>query len=264
MVASQTLEILHRAGFVPTVIVTSPDRPAGRGMRLTETEVATWAKNNKIECLKPEKINKDFIEKFKSYKIDLSIVVAYGKILPEEIINLPRLGTLNIHYSLLPKYRGASPVEQALLLGETVTGVSIQQMEERLDSGPILANKELEIGSHEMKGELLSRLINLGAELLRDILPRVFESRIEKIKQDEGLATFCKKIEKSDGEIDPTGSPVENYNKYRAFEGWPGVYFFKNGKRIKITKAKFENGSFLIETVIPEGKKEIDWSSISK
>lgn len=258
-VASETLEILFGAGYIPKIIVTSPNRRAGRGMHMTESPVSIWAKEHNIECLKPEKLDSTFIEEFKKYNIDLSIVIAYGKILKEELIKIPKLGTINIHYSLLPKYRGASPVEEALLRGDEVTGVSIQQMEFKLDSGPIIADQEVSIEKDEVKTDLLKKLTKIGGELLRDKLEDIFNKNINLKIQDESNASYCSKINKEDGQIGLNSNPLLDYNKYRAFYGWPGVYFFHNGKRIKVTKAKYENDSFVIERVIPEGKKEIEY-----
>lgn len=262
-VASTTLEILHAAQYTPQVIITSPDRKSGRGMHISETPVSAWAHAHNIPCIKPEKINQEFIDELKKYQVDLSIVIAYGKIIPEALIHMPSLGTINIHYSLLPKYRGASPVEEALLHGDTVTGVSIQQMAFALDSGPIIVEKAVEIGITESKTELLKRLTTIGGELLRDTLPSIIEKKITPKTQDESMATFCKKLKKEDGQLDLHSDPRTNFNKYRAFAKWPGTYFFiqKHTKdmRIKIQKARYENDSFIIERVIPEGKKEMDY-----
>lgn len=263
-VASETLEILSTSGYIPCVIVTSPDRRSGRGMHMTESPVSTWANEHNIKVLKPEKINDEFMEEFKSFNIDLSIVIAYGKIIPETLISTPKLGTINIHYSLLPTYRGASPVEEALLHGDEKTGVSIQQMEFKLDTGPIIESEEVEIGSEEVKTDLLKRLTKIGAELLVKIMPNILEGKTNVDAQDESNATYCTKMKKEDGLLNLDSNAKENYNKYRAFYGWPGTYFFKNNKRIKIVKARYENDSFIIERVIPEGKKEISYSDFLK
>ncbi len=267
-VASKTLEILKTKGYIPTLIATSPDAKSGRGLVMTPSPVFLWAKNNNIECLKPDKIDNEFLIKIKKLNLDLSIVVAYGKILPEELIKTPKLGTLNIHYSLLPKYRGASPVEACLLNGDEETGISIQQMEWKLDSGPILIEEKLGIGIEETKEEIRYELINLGANCLCDILPKIKEGNIETKRQDENKATFCKKIKKEDGEININEPPLKTWNKYRAFYGWPGVFFFITKKdkkiRIKITEAAYENNSFIIKRVIPEGKKEISYEEFLK
>ena len=265
-VASKTLEILKEKGYIPKLIVTSPNKPSGRGLEMHETPVAIWAKENNIKCLKPEKLTKEFIDEIE--ETELNIVVAYGKIIPEILINKPELGTINIHYSLLPKYRGASPLESTLLNDDEETGVSIQQMEYKLDSGQILREEKIDIGINDTKEELRETLINLGANVLAEILPQIKNKEIIPVLQNENLATFCKKIKKEDGELNLERDAKENWNKYRAYSGWPGTFFFteKNGKklRIKIKWASYQNNSFIIKRVVPEGKKEISYEEFLK
>lgn len=273
-IASQTLDILTNNGYIPTIIITSPDARSGRGMNMHVSPVGLWALEHNIKCLKPEKINPELIEELKKLNIDLSIVVAYGKILPETLIKIPKLGTINIHYSLLPKYRGASPLEACLLNGDTVTGVSIQQMAFKLDSGPIISDKEIPIKINETKEELKNQLIVLGGNLLCETIPKIIRKSIASKIQDEPRATYCTKIHKEDGEIDLNGDPKENYNKYRAFFGWPGTYFFAHTKtgrakkgekiRIKIKQAIFENDLFIVKRITPEGGKEISFEDFLK
>ncbi|MFN4181356.1 MAG: methionyl-tRNA formyltransferase, partial [Candidatus Paceibacteria bacterium] len=193
-----------------------------------------------------------------SGEIDLCIVVAYGKILPEELIMSPRLGSINIHYSLLPKYRGASPVESAILNGDTETGVSIQQMEFKMDAGPIIAEEKVKILPTETTEELRARLIQIGGELLVKKLPDILEQKIQPHAQDESQATFCKKIKKEDGLVDPfKDDPKFTYNKFRAYHKWPRIYYFdENKKRVIITDATLLEGKFVIKKIIPEGGKE--------
>lgn len=263
LLSSQTLDILKDNGYLPSVIITSPDKPAGRGLKMTPSPVSIWAENNNIPCLKPEKIREEFIEEFMKLNIDLSVVVAYGKILPEALINIPKFKTINIHYSLLPKYRGASPLESSLLNGDDITGVSIQQMVFKLDSGPIITEKEVKIDINDTKEKLRDELTILGVNLLCEIIPKIVDKAINPKNQDESNVTFCTKINKEDGEIDLNGNPQVNYNKYRAFYGWPGVFFFinKHNKRIrvKIKQAVYENNLFTIKRVTPEGKKEVSY-----
>ena len=263
LIAKQTLDILADNGYIPSVIITSPDARSGRGMNMNQSPVSEWAGNHNIKCFKPERIGQEFTDEFNKLDIDLSIVVAYGKILPEYIISIPKLGTINIHYSLLPKYRGASPLESSLLNGDRVTGVSIQQMAFKLDSGPIITEKEISIDINETKDDLKNKLIILGGNLLCEILPEVINKKITSRIQDESLAIYCTKINKEDGQIDLNSDASVNYNKYRAFYGWPGVYFFttKHGKkiRVKIKQATYENGLFTIKRVTPEGKREISY-----
>ena len=261
-VASETLEILKQNGFLPSLIVTSTDKPQGRKMLITPPPVKTWAIENNIPYIQPEKITK---EQLQGIEYDLFIVVAYGKIIPKEILEIPKLGSINVHYSLLPKYRGASPVESAILSGDEETGVSIQQMVYAMDAGPILKEEKTLIVNGETAPELRKRLIDIGGKLLVKTLPEIFENKIIPKPQNEKGATYCKKIKKEDGLIDLNAnlkdSAVMNYNKFRAYAYWPRTYFFKDNKRIIITKAKLENGNFIIEKVIPEGGKEIDYKT---
>lgn len=261
-VSSETLEILKQSGYLPELIVTAPDRPAGRKMILTPPAVKTWAIENGISLIQPENL-KDLSRASLGPRdaLDLFIVVAYGKILPEEIINAPKLGSINIHYSLLPKYRGASPVESAILNGETVTGVTIQQMEYKMDTGPILAVEKTSIGESETAPELRTRLIKIGGELLVKILPDFMNGKIKGIAQDDSQATKCKKMTKEDGLINLEDDPIKNYNKFRAYAKWPRTYFFKDKKRYIITKAELRDGKFIIKKVIPEGGKEQEYKN---
>jgi len=268
-VASETLEILKQNGYIPSLIVTAPDKPQGRKMLITPPPVKVWAIENNITYLQPEMLRSDLFEDLRS---DLNIVVAYGKIIPEDIINLPKLGSINIHYSLLPKYRGASPVEGALLNGDTETGITIQKMEYKMDTGPIIAQEKIAIESDEKAPELRKRLIKIGGELLLKTLPDLMAEKIKLILQDESHATYCKKIKKEDGLIDLNDDPIKNYNKFRAYATWPRTFFFKDGKRIIITDAVLENNpidkaqgkQFVIKKVLPEGKKEIKYEVFAK
>ena len=260
-VSSETLEILKNSGYLPSIIVTSQDKPQGRKMLLTPPTVKTWAIENNIPFVQPEKIDEEFTTKLSKENFDLFIVVAYGKILPENFINIPKFGSINIHYSLLPKYRGASPVESAILNGEKETGVTIQKMEYKMDSGPIIALEKIEILPNETSTELRKKMIKIGATLLIKILPDFIESKITLLKQDENDATYCKKIKKEDGLIETNKENGEIlYNKFRAYFKWPRIFFFKEDKRIIITDAILEDNKFVIKKVLPEGKKETDYS----
>ncbi len=255
-VASETLAMLLGNGYVPKVVITNPDRPQGRGLTLTKSPVKILAEENNIPVLTPEKIDSDFTLLLTTYPILLNIVVAYGKILPLEVIDLPKHGTLNIHYSLLPKYRGASPVESALLNGDVETGVTIQKMVSKLDAGHMLMQEVIPIDPQIMREELRHILIASGAHLLMNTLEDYMGGRLVPVEQDESKATHCGKIKKENGLVTLSYSPQTLWNKYRAYENWPGIYFMKDGKRVKITKARYENEKFIIEKVIPEGKKE--------
>ena len=270
-VASETLEILKESGYAPSLIVTAPDKPQGRKMLITPPPVKVWAEKNNIPYLQPEKLTPSAFSASPLVRgmLDggielLSIVVAYGKIMPEEILNIPKLGSINIHYSLLPKYRGASPVESAILNGEVETGVTIQKMEYKMDSGPILAMERVSIFPDEKASDLRKRLIKIGGELLVKILPDLIEGKTKEVSQDESQATFCKKIKKEDGLVNLGAElPSVLYNKFRAYATWPRTFFFQNEKRIIITDATLENNQFVIKKVLPEGKKEIDYKNFN-
>jgi methionyl-tRNA formyltransferase len=257
-VASKTLEILKQNGFLPILIITAIDKKAGRKMLLTPPSVKVWAIENKIPYLQPEKITDDFINSLP--ETDLNIVIAYGKILKENLIKKPKLGSINVHYSLLPKWRGASPLESALLHGDDKTGITIQQMEYEMDSGPIIETVEVPVSEKDTILELKEKLINLGADTLVKILPKIFNKNIQSLPQNHNQATFCKKIKKEDGLIHfDKETDINIYNKYRAYKIWPRIYFFKNNKRIIITQAELEKGKFVIKKIIPEGGKEQDY-----
>ncbi len=258
-VASETLEILKQSGFLPSLIITSPDKPQGRKMIITPPPVKVFAEENDIPYLQPTTLEENIKTQLINKNFDISIVVAYGKIIPEEILKIPRLGSINIHYSLLPKYRGASPVESAILHGDTETGVAIQQMEFKMDTGPVLALEKVSIHPDEKASELRKRLIKIGGELLVKNLPNIIDKKITPITQIENEATYCKKIQKEDGLIDLTDDPIKNYNKFRAYATWPRTFFFKDGKRIIITDASLENVKFVIKKIIPEGGKETEY-----
>ncbi len=270
------LDELKENGFTPALVVTSPDKPAGRGLTLTSPPAKIWAEQNSIEVLQPLNLNSEFTYKLKAKSCQLFIVVAYGKILPQEIIDIPKYGTFNIHYSLLPKYRGATPVESAILNGEKETGVSIQKMAFELDAGPIVAKEKTEIGENETAPELRDRLNGLGKNLLVKTIPKILNGTATYKEQNHSEATFTKKITKENGLIDLNDSPETNYRKYLAYSGWPGTYFFttrKNGEQIRVLvkNASFKKGSpapnatwqageFKINRVLPDGKKEMDYS----
>jgi methionyl-tRNA formyltransferase len=282
-VASGTLDILKKNGYIPSLIITAPDKPQGRKMIITPPPTKAWAIENNIPYAQPEKLTEPLSiflsrgshsegkgrreEKWKEAKYDFFLVVAYGKIIPENILNMPRLGSINIHYSLLPKYRGASPVESAILNGDMETGVTIQKMEYKMDSGPIIAEERINILPDEKAPELRARLMKIGGELLVKTLPDFLGKKTTETPQKEKEATFCKKIKKEDGLIDLSDSAEKNYNKFRAYAHWPRTFFFKDNKRIIITEATLENDSldsplekhFVIKKVLPEGKKEIKY-----
>jgi methionyl-tRNA formyltransferase len=270
-VAEDTLDLLYQSGLVPKLIVTAPNRPVGRHFTLTPPPVKIWADAHDIPTLQPEKITPEIIAALPH--VDLFIVVAYGKILPQQLIDAPTIATLNIHYSLLPKWRGASPVEAALLHGESETGVSIQKMVFKLDAGPILGERRIPIDINDTTQTLRKKLIPLGAELLVQLITQDTASFKQTIAaatlQDESQTTHCGKIKKEDACITLSDSPIMLWNKYRAYHGWPTIYFInQHGKRVKIIQATYTKKgtleSFTPITVIPEGHKEMSYEHYLK
>lgn len=263
-VARDTLAHLIENGFVPSLVVTSPDAPRGRGLTLTPCDTKVFALENKLRVITPEKLTEDVVEEIRAVSADYAVVVAYGKFLPQSLLEAFPKGAVNVHYSLLPKYRGASPVESALLSGDSVTGVAIQKMVKEMDAGDVLAMRELTIEPTETTRELRPHLITLGAKLLVEMLPAYLRGELSGTPQNPAEITFAKKIAKSEGELDLAGDATLNWNKYRAFAESPGTYFFVGGKRIKIKTATFQNGVFTPLRVVPEGKSETDFSSIRR
>lgn len=263
-VARDTLAVLLQNGFVPTIVITSPDAPRGRGLTLTPSETKTLALAHDIPVYTPERLDAGAIQEIKNYQCEYALVVAYGKIFPETLIAGFPLGVLNVHYSLLPKYRGATPLESALLAGESTTGVTIQKMIQELDAGDMLAQEVMTIGPHDTARELRPRLIEAGAQLLVTTLPAFLQNNSTPTPQDSSLATRAYKIKKEDGLLSLDAPAIENWNKYRAYADTIGTYFFENGKRMKITSAEFAKGEFRVLRVIPEGKRETEYRPSQK
>jgi len=267
--AVYTLQILEEAGMLPDVIVTAPDKPAGRGLQLKEPPVKEWALARDIPVLQPGNLKEESgaMDLIRNSEWDIFIVSAYGKLLPKDILALPKYGTLNVHPSLLPRFRGASPIESQILADERETGVTIMLMDEEMDHGPILAQASVTPEEWPLKARVLEEMLaTIGGELLAETLVPYMGQKIPLEPQDHSKATLTKKIEKADGEISLADDPYQNYLKYCAYDGWPGVFFIyeKNAGqkiRVKITDAEYKNGVFTPLKVIPEGKKEIPYQT---
>ncbi|XKT74328.1 MAG: methionyl-tRNA formyltransferase [Patescibacteria group bacterium UBA2163] len=267
--AVQTLEALEAAQLLPDIVITAPDKPAGRGLLLKPSPVKEWAEDREIPVLEPESLKKDSetLDLLYNSEWDLFIVSAYGKILPKAIIDLPAHGTLNVHPSLLPRFRGASPIESQILENEQNTGVTIMLMDEELDHGPVLAQASVTPEEWPLTAPLLDELLgHVGGELLTETIPTWIAGEITPEAQNHDKATYTRKIEKADGEIDLTDDGYQNYLKYCAYSGWPGTFFrhIKNDGdmiRVKITDATFEDGAFIPRLVVPEGKKETEYTT---
>jgi methionyl-tRNA formyltransferase len=218
--AVPTLEALAREHEI-ALVVAQPDKPAGRGMKMQAPAIAVKAREMGLPLAQPPRIrNDEFLASIATLKPDAGIVVAYGKILPANLLVIPLHGFINVHASILPKYRGAAPIQRAIEHGETKTGVTIMRVDEELDHGAMLAIETTEIGPDERTPSLASRLSTIGAEALL----RVLAAMPDGTPQDHDAATYAPKIEKSEGAIDWSDATAAIYNKFRAFDPWPGIF----------------------------------------
>jgi methionyl-tRNA formyltransferase len=257
------LDELKKLGLMPTFIVTTPDKPQGRKLTMTPNVVKSWAVEHGIDDLDPQKIDAAFLTILKSKPVDVYVVASYGKLFPEELLYIPRRKTLNIHPSLLPQYRGASPLPTAMLDDTKQTGVSIMRLDKDMDHGPLVAQKETLISEWPTYEDFEEQMAREGAQLLASILPDWVAGTIEEKEQNHAAATYTKKTVKEDALIDLSADPYLNFRKIQAYHEWPQAYFLidRGGKslRVKVTSASFKNGKLIIEKVIPEGSKEMSY-----
>ncbi|WP_281756861.1 methionyl-tRNA formyltransferase [Succinatimonas hippei] len=258
--AAVHLKALIDAEIIPCAVYTQPDRPAGRGHKLTPSPVKELALLHNIEVLTPENFkNKEDVDKFLSFNADLAIVVAYGVILPDSIVHGPKLGCINVHGSLLPAYRGAAPIQRALLDGNDRTGVTIMKIVKELDAGDMFIKAEIPISADDTSGSLFDKLASLGAKTLVDNLPDILAEKITAKKQDPSLATYAKKITKEEARLNFNDS-AENCNlKIRGLNPWPIANASIDNIVFKIFKAKVLNDNQGKEpgTIISVDKKGI-------
>lgn len=260
-VSVAVLEDLKNAGLTPALVVTTPDKPQGRKLLITPSPVKVWATSNNVRVLQPEKLDEEFKSELEKEVWDLFIVVAYGKIMPTDLLNLPKHRSLNIHYSLLPKLRGSSPVEGAILTNDRNTGVSIIVMDEKMDHGPIVAQEKVELQTWPVsRTELMDAMNMVAGKLLAKIIPEWVDGKIQPREQNHTDATFVKMIKKEDALLNLSNDPYQNFLKIMAYESWPRAYFIEKGKRVIINKAQLDKNSLIIQRVTPEGKKEMNYS----
>lgn len=238
--AIPSLQKILEEGHEVKCVITQPDRPSGRGKKLTAPPVKRFALEYNIPVFQPRRIRKDpqALQMLKKIRPEFNVVVAYGQIIPASLIDLPKYHSINLHFSLLPKYRGASPVQWAILMGETVTGMTIFELNERMDEGDILMQREVEILPNEKANELEERLARQGADLLVETIRRI--DTLNPRKQDHGQATYAPLIQKEDGQIDWNSDAIEVARKVRAFSSWPSAFTYFRGKRVKILNGKFK------------------------
>lgn len=256
--ATESLKALDKANYDVLSVVTNPDRPKGRGMKLIASPVKQYAEDRGMKIYQPKKVkeNTEFIEELKRQNLDVICVVAYGKILPKEVLEIPKYGCINVHGSLLPKYRGAAPIQWSILNGDKTTGVTTIYMDEGMDSGDMILKKEVEIGENETTGELWDRLSKIGADLLVKTLKEIENGTAPREKQSNEF-TIAPMLSKDMAKINWQEQSAEQIkNLVRGLNPIMGAYTFVNNKKIKLWKVEvkpinqkfkdFENGSVLL------------------
>lgn len=267
--AVRVLDALERAGLLPALVIAAPDKPRGRGLELSPAPAKAWALERGIDVLTPPALkDAGFIAELRNTEWDVFVVAAYAKLIPESILAIPQKGALNVHPSLLPKFRGPSPALSAILQDQRATGVSIMQMTQQMDAGPVVAQAkvELEEAAWPPRGsELEDLLATEGGNLLAETLPLWLAGELAAEPQDENLVTYTKKFKKEDALIDPSGEPRQQLLKIRAFDKNPRAYFITPaGKRVIITDAQLAGDKLELLKVIPEGKKEMPYKEFLK
>ena len=265
--AVKTLDILIKNGYIPSLVITAPDKPKGRKMIMTPPPAKVFSQKHNFKIIQPERLG-DIGEKLFAVHPDLFIVASYGKVIPKYILDLPKFGTLNVHPSLLPKFRGPSPIQSFILSGEEKTGVTIMLMDEQVDHGAILSQQQYQ-GNALILPKMEEFLAELGGEMLVEVIPKWINGEIKFQEQNHDLATFTKKIAKEDGLIDlEKDTPETIYRKFIAFQPWPGIYYFvkKDDKdtRVIITDMELKDGKLEIKKVKPEGKNDMSFYLFSK
>lgn len=235
--AAVILKALMKNGFNVVAVFTQPDKKIGRKQEAIFSPVKKLALGKKIKIFQPENLRDiGLIREIREIGADLIIVAAYGKILPKEILKIPRCGSVNVHASLLPKYRGASPVQGAILGGEKETGVTLMLINEKMDEGDVLMQEKIQVGENETAENLLGKLGKLGAKTLVGFVPDWISGEIKPQLQDETKATYCKPVRREDGKINWNESAEEIYRKYRAYQPWPGIFtsYDKKGRPFRL------------------------------
>ncbi len=279
--AVESLKALYETGQEVALVVTQPDRPKGRGYKLTPSPVKQFALEHGTEVIAPESLKDDAVyEKLKSIGADLFVVTAYGRILTQRYLDIPKLGCVNVHASLLPQWRGAAPINRAIMAGDKIGGVTLQFMDIGVDTGDIIIKKEIEIPDAWNAGEYHDALAKLGNSALKEFFALAERGNIPRIPQDHTLATHAAKIGNEDAYLTFAEPAIDVYNRIRGLAPFPGAFLFLNGKRIKVRGAlpsdgKGESGvilsthkggieiaclegSVILTCICPEGKGECD------
>jgi methionyl-tRNA formyltransferase len=248
---------LQESSHTVVVVITQPDRPRGRGHKLTPSPVKARAQATGVPVFQPDRLKDDgFLSAFADLRVDLAIVAAYGKILPKVLLDLPRLGMINVHASLLPRWRGAAPIHRAVLAGDTKTGVTIMRVVPALDAGPMLATVELAIGPNETTADLEPRVADAGARLLIDVVNRLETGPVEETPQDESRVTYAARLERAESRIDWNRPAAAIHNQIRGLQPWPLAAAMLQGRRVLLTRSEhFEvrSSKFEVSPSVPPG-----------
>jgi methionyl-tRNA formyltransferase len=247
--AVPTLEALHRSRHQVVGVVTQPDRARGRGHHWQASPVKQLSEQLGLTLLQPQRLRDDaFLETFRSLDADLGVVAAYGKILTDAVLEVPKAGLINVHASLLPKFRGAAPIHRAVMAGETMTGVTIMRVVKALDAGPMIAKATRPIGDDETSAEVERDIARLGADLLVDSVDALAEGRASETSQNESEASYAHKIEKTDGIIDWSRPARDIHNQIRGLHPWPHAYSDLQGERTILLRSEVETAQHELRT----------------
>lgn len=288
--AVPSLRMLLSEGYNVVAVVTQPDRPQGRKKVLTPTPVKEVALEHGIPVLQPQRMRSpEAVAELAAYKPDLIVTAAYGQILPKSVLDLPANGCVNVHGSLLPKYRGGAPIQRCIINGETETGITLMYMAEGLDTGDMIARVKVAIDEEDTSGTLFEKLSLAGAELLKEQMPRLANGRVEAEKQDESLATYAPNLKREDEKIDWSASTRDIYNQIRGLVPFSGGFALWNGEVFKVwasrkadkaskdaapgtvlqlaeqgIEVKTGDGSLWLTRVQPSGKKQMDAAEFAR
>ncbi|MCR4325848.1 MAG: hypothetical protein NUV59_03525 [Patescibacteria group bacterium] len=266
--ATVFLDDLEKSGLVPSLVVTTPDAPQGRGKALASPPVKKWAEMHGIRTMQPDTLDSKFAKELSDEEWDAFVVIYYGKILPKSVLEIPGRGTLNIHFSLLPRWRGTSPVRAAIAGGDRELGTSIILLDEKIDHGPVIAQKRIEMspptgGWPPSASEAEEAATHESARLLAQVMPAWLSGEINARPQNHDLATHCPAYTKSDGLLDLADDAYKNLLKIRAFDSTVGTHSFfeRDGKRLRvqILEAHLDGKALAIDRVKPEGKREMSY-----
>jgi methionyl-tRNA formyltransferase len=234
-----TLKALFHAGIHPVGVFSQPDKPSGRGQKFQTPPCALFAKENNLPLFQPATLkNDESLQNIRNLKPDLIVVVAYGLLLPKSVLEIPTIDTINLHASLLPYYRGAAPIQWALINGDKETGVSLMQLDEQMDTGAVFAQTKIPIPDDDNEASLFDQCSRIGTKLLMDNLDKILAKEIKPAPQNNNLATFARKLQKEDGIIDFTRSAQDIFNLIRGIQVWPGAHTSIDNKRLKIYDAR--------------------------